>query len=185
MTMPKGTDAPISVTLKGTSANGSLADSAQPINFKWSLYNSDGAPTFTQYSESSTISAASQNGRPAAQLVSVSLANSGQIVANYSNGAPQQVVGQLAVASIRNPESLLDAGNNNFTTSADTANPAIGAAGSGGRGTIQGSAREASTVDIASEFSSLLVYQRSYQADSKVVTVADQLSQDALNLIHA
>ena len=184
MTMPKVTDAPISVTLKGTGANGALADGAQPIDFNWSLYKSDGTPTFTQYSESSAISGNSQNGRQAAQLLSVSLANGGQIVANYSNGAPQQVVGQLAVAGIRNPESLVDVGNNNFTMAADTAPPAIGTGGSGGRGTIQGSALEASTVDVASEFSKLLVYQRSYQANSRVVTVADQLSQDALNLIH-
>ena len=110
------------------------------------------------------------------------LADGGQILAQYSNG-DQVVVGQLALASIRNPETLIARGNNNFQLSARTANPVVGVPGTSGRGTVVGGSIEASTVDIATEFTNLIVYQRGYEANSKVVNTADQLSQDTINLI--
>ncbi|MBV9264833.1 MAG: flagellar hook-basal body complex protein, partial [Acidobacteriaceae bacterium] len=110
---PKFTDAPISITLNGGSPTTNLPDGSLPMTFTWNMWNSDGTPRFTQFSESSAISSNSQDGQPAAQLIGVTLANDGKVVANYSNGAAQQVVAQLAVASIRNPESLIDVGNNN------------------------------------------------------------------------
>ena len=68
--------------------------------------------------------------------------------------------------------------------SALTASPAIGLPNTGGRGDIQGGAIESSTVDIAQEFTNLIVLERGYQANSRVVTTADQLSQETINLIH-
>lgn len=175
-----------------TTANGNIAltvsgmnDGAANMNINWNLYNPDNSPKFTGYSEASSVSANTQNGQPAAQLTGISLANDGKLVATYSNGAQQQVVAQVALAGIRNPESLVDVGNNNFTLSADTAAPAIGTSGTGGRGVIDGKSLEGSTVDIATEFANLLVYQRSYQANSRVVTVSDSLAQEAVNLVHA
>jgi flagellar hook protein FlgE len=86
------------------------------------------------------------------------------------------------MASIRNPESLVSVGNNNFQLSERSALPAVGAAGTGGRGTILGSALESSTVDIAREFTQLIVLQRGYQANAKVITAVDELSQETINL---
>ena len=83
----------------------------------------------------------------------------------------------------RNPESLIAVGNNNFQTSAKTATPAVGLPLTGGRGDIMGGSIEASTVDIAREFTNLIVLQRGYQANSRVVTTVDQLSQETINLI--
>jgi flagellar hook protein FlgE len=156
------------------------------MNMSWNLYNgaTQSAPNFTQYSEASAIAGNSQNGQPAAQLTGVSVQNGGQVVASYSGGVQQQVVAQLAVAGIRNPESLVDVGNNNFSLSAATAPPAVGISGTGGRGVIDGASLEGSTVDIATEFSNLLVYQRSYQANSRVITVSDSLAQEAIGLVH-
>jgi len=59
----------------------------------------------------------------------------------------------------------------------------IGTSGTGGRGEIQGQALEGSTVDMATEFANLLVFQRSYQANSRVITASDELVQDTLALI--
>jgi flagellar hook protein FlgE len=182
---PKATDSPISITLDGGTPGSKLPDGSLPMTFTWRLWNTDQTPRFTQFAESSAISSNSQNGHLAAQLIGVTLGDGGKIIANYSNGAPSQVVAQLAVASIRNPESLLALGNNNYTLSSGSAAPSIGTSGTGGRGIINGSSLEGSTVDIASEFSNLLVYQRSYQANSRVVTVSDQLAQDAVNLVHS
>jgi flagellar hook protein FlgE len=86
------------------------------------------------------------------------------------------------MASIRNPESLIAVGNNNYQLSARSALPAIGLPGTGGRGSIQGGAVEFSTVDIAREFTQLIVLQRGYQANAKVVTTVDEISQDTINL---
>jgi flagellar hook protein FlgE len=162
-----------------------LSDGSANMSINWDLYNPDNSPKFTGYSEASSVSSNTQNGQPAAQLTGVSIADGGQLIASYSNGAQQQVVAQVAVAGIRNPESLVDIGNNNFTLGADTAAPAIGTSGTGGRGVIDGKSLEGSTVDIATEFASLLVYQRSYQANSRVVTVSDSLAQEAVNLVHS
>jgi flagellar hook protein FlgE len=159
-----------------------LTDGAADMNITWDPYTASGAPRITQFGQPSAPSASSQNGSAAAQLVRVGLADGGRVLAQYSNG-DQVVVGQLAMASIRNPDTLLAAGNNNFQLSARTATPSIGVPGTGGRGQIVGGSIEASTVDIAEEFTNLIVYQRGYEANSKVVQAADQLSQSTINLI--
>lgn len=160
-----------------------LADGASDMNISWNPYNSDGSATITQFGQPSAYSAQSQNGSAAVQLDQVGMGNGGQILAEYTDGT-QVVVGQVAMASIRNPETLIATGANSLQLSSLTASPAIGAPGTGGRGTIVGGSVEASTVDIASEFTSLIVYQRAYEANAHVVTTADQLSQDTINLIH-
>lgn len=160
-----------------------LTDGASDMNLTWNPYTNAGIGRITQFGQKSASSASSQDGSGAAQLDHVGLADGGQILAAYTDGT-QVVVGQVALAEVRNPASLIAAGNNMFQASALTANPAIGAPGTGGRGTIQGGAVEASTVDIATEFTNLIVYQRAYEANAHVVTTADTLSQDTINLIH-
>jgi flagellar hook protein FlgE len=160
-----------------------LSDGAADMHVNWDPYTAAGGGRITQFGQASAPSASSQNGSAAAQLVHVGLADGGRILAQYSNG-DQVIVGQLAMASIRNPDTLLAAGNNAFALSARTATPSIGVPGTGGRGQIVGGSVEASTVDIAQEFTNLIVYQRGYEANSRVVTTADQLSQDTINLIH-
>jgi flagellar hook protein FlgE len=159
-----------------------LTDGAQDMNLSWNPYTSAGVGRITQFGQNSAPSASSQNGSPAAQLSHVGLADGGQIMAQYTDGT-EVVVGQVALASIPNPDTLVAAGNNNFQISDRTAIPSVGLPGTGGRGTIAGSSIEASTVDIATEFTNLIVYQRGYEANSKVITTADTLSQDTINLI--
>jgi flagellar hook protein FlgE len=157
-----------------------LSNGAADMSITWSLFNGP-TPRLTQFAQPSATSALEQNGSAAANLVRVGLADGGKILAQYSNGQ-QVVVGQMAMATIRNPESLLAVGNNNFQLSARSALPAIGLPGTGGRGTVLGGAVEASTVDIAREFTNLIVYQRGYQANARMVTTVDELSQETINL---
>ncbi len=157
-----------------------FADGAADATLNWSLYNGT-TPRITQYSQPSSPSATAQDGSPAAQLAQVAIQDGGSIVAQYTDGS-QTVVGQLAMASIRNPESLIAAGDNNYEVSGATALPVIGTPGTGGRGTVIGGAVEASTVDIATEFTNLIVYQRAYEANSRVITTVDQLTQDTIAL---
>ena len=175
VTIPAGGSIPLNLS--------GFGDGSANMAVNWNIYDSSNAPTLTQFSEASNLAANSQDGSPAAVLTGVSLQNDGKIVATFSNGAQQQTVAQLALASIRNPQSFIDVGNNNFSLGTDSATPTVGASGVGGLGTIDGGAVESSTVDIATEFSSLLTFERSYQADSKVVTVSDELAQTAVALV--
>jgi flagellar hook protein FlgE len=158
-----------------------LANNAAPMDLAWSLYTPEGVARLTQFAQPSATAANEQDGWPPAQLVRAGIADGGVILAQYDNGE-QIVVGQLAMAAIRNPESLIAVGNNNYQLSAKTANPAIGLPGTGGRGKIVGGAIEYSTTDIAREFTNLIVLQRGYQANSRVVTTVDELSQETINL---
>jgi flagellar hook protein FlgE len=158
-----------------------LASGAADMPLEWDLYTAAGAGRITQLSQPSASSANEQNGSAAAQLVRVGLGDGGRILAQYSNGL-QVEVGKIALASVRNPESLIASGNNNYQVSARTASPAVGPSETGGRGSILGGATEYSTVDIAREFTNLIVLQRGYQANSRVVTTVDELSQETINL---
>jgi flagellar hook protein FlgE len=157
-----------------------LTNGAADMTMTWQLYNGT-SPRLNQYAQPSAVSANAQDGSPAAQLIRVGLDDGGRILAQYSDGQ-QIMVGQLAMAAIRNPESLVAVGNNNYQLSARSALPAIGTPGTGGRGTILGGAVEFSTVDIAREFTNLIVLQRGYQANTRVVTTVDELSQETINL---
>lgn len=174
LTSPASTDPMPAIPITG------LADGASDMTITWNLYNGT-TPRISQYSQKSAVSVVAQDGAPTANLVKVSVSDGGKIIAQYSNGQ-QTEFGQMAMALIRNPESLLAVGNNNFGLSAATAAPAVGVPDSGGRGSVIGGAVEASTVDIAKEFTNLIVLQRGYQANAKVVTAVDELSQDTINL---
>lgn len=157
-----------------------LANGADDLSITWQLYNG-ATPRLTQFSQPSAVAANAQDGHPAAQLIRVGIGDGGRVLAQYSNGE-QVAVGQLAMASIRNPESMIAVGNSNFQLSARSALPAIGLPGTGGRGQIIGGAVEFSTVDIAREFTNLIVLQRGYQANARVVTAVDEISQETINL---
>ena len=167
---------PITVAIPG------LSDGASDLNISWDPYN-HGIGRITQFGQASAASASAQNGAAAAELVSVSISNGGAITAQYSDGV-QSSVGQIALAAISNPNTMVDIGNNYYQLSAATADPSVGTPDTGGRGSVVGGALEASNVDLATQFTNLITFQRSYEANAHVVTTADQLSQDTINLIH-
>jgi flagellar hook protein FlgE len=174
LSSPSPTDPPVSIPITG------WANGAADQTITWSFFEGN-RPRLTQYTQPSAVSALAQDGSTTASLIRVGLADGGRILAQYSNGQ-QVVVGQLAMAMVRNPESLIAVGNNNFQLSARSALPAIGLPGTGGRGSVLGGAVESSTVDIAREFTNLIVLQRGYQANTRVVTTVDELSQETINL---
>jgi flagellar hook protein FlgE len=163
LTSPALTDPAPALAITG------LRNGASPMNVTWELYNRV-TPRVSQFSAPSAVAANTQNGAPAAQLIRVGLGDGGQLLALYSNGQ-QKVVGQLAMASIRNPDSLVAVGDNAFQLSARSSLPAI-----------VGGAIESSNVDIAKEFTSLIVLQRGYQANTRVVTTVDEISQETINI---
>lgn len=174
LTSPATGSAAPKLSIKG------LANGAADMDINWDLFNGT-APRLTQFAQPSGASALSQDGSAAANLVRVGIGNGGKILAQYSNG-DQVAVAQMALASIRNPESLQAAGNSVFIGSAGTAVPALGVPETGGRGGVLSGSVESSTVDIAREFTELIIFQRGYQANAKMVTTVDELSQDTINL---
>jgi flagellar hook protein FlgE len=158
-----------------------LADNASDMTVNWNLYNGT-TPDITQFAQTSSVSAVTQDGSAAAQLTTVAISTNGTVLAQFSNGQ-QTVVGQLAMATIRNPDSLIASGDNNYELSSASALPAVGLPATGGRGSVEGGAVESSTVDIATEFTNLIVYQRGYQANAKIVNAVDDLSQTTIGLI--
>ena len=171
---------PLSTDPAPTIAITGLADGASDMSVNWSLFNGTTA-RINQFNQGSAVAALAQDGSSSANLIRVGIGDGGKILAQYSNGQ-QVTVGQLAMVTIRNPDSLIASGNNTFQLSARSALPAIGLPGSGGRGTVLGGAVESSTVDIAQEFTNLIIFQRAYQANAKVITTVDQLSQETINL---
>jgi flagellar hook protein FlgE len=176
LTSPASTDPPTVVTITG------LADGAADMPLTWNFYDPSGKAQITQYDQASANLASSQNGTQAGQLTGISIGNNGQLTAAYTNG-DKVAVAQLAVGTVLNPESMQDLGSNTFGVTSATSVPAIGTPGTGSRGTVTGGALEASTVDIATEFTNLLVYERGYQANSKVITTEDEVVQSTLQLI--
>jgi flagellar hook protein FlgE len=160
-----------------------LSDGANDMNINWNLATQagNGTPLITQYAATSAVSASTQDGVPASQVTQVSIANGGAITAQFSNGN-QVVIGQLALASVSNPDSLISVGQNNYEVGAGTATPVIGVPGTGTLGEVEGGSLETSTVNIATEFTNLIVYQNSYEANSKVISTLDQITQNLLNL---
>jgi flagellar hook protein FlgE len=171
---PAGTEDAPEIEIDG------LVNGAAPMTLTWNLFDGT-SPRITQFTQPSAVAANAQDGAPASQLIRVGIGDGGLILAQYSNGK-QSIVGQLAMAAIRNPESLIAVGSNNYQLSARSALPAVGVSGTGGRGTIAGGSIEGSTVDLAREFTNLIVLQRGYQANAKVVTTVDEMSQETLNL---
>ena len=158
-----------------------LANGAAALTVNWNLYDSGGNPLLTQYASTSTTTATTQDGIQAATVTGTSLQNGGLLVATFSDGS-QRTVAQLALASVPNPDSLLALANNQFALGAGTATPSVGASGTGTRGSIVGGSLESSNVDMATQLTNLIIYQRAYQADSKALTSIDQMQQTLLAL---
>ncbi|WP_448631323.1 flagellar hook protein FlgE [Cellulomonas soli] len=137
--------------------------------------------TLTGFAGLDTVKAKIQDGQAAGVLQSFALGADGTITGSFSNGL-KQTIGRLAMGSFTNPAGLAKAGGSLFSTSVNSGDAQIGAAGTGGRGTLAGGALEMSNVDLSSEFTSLIVAQRGFQANSRVITTSDEVLQELVNL---
>ncbi len=165
------------VTITGpTWANG-----ATPTDIDWDLIDANGIGSLTGYAGASATSSVTQNGMRAESVSSIAINTEGQIVAAFSNGSTLTIA-QLAIANFNNPPGLVKLGLNRYGESEAAGVVNIGTAGTGGRGTLIGASLEQSNVDIAYEFTQMILAQRGYQANSKSITVVDELLVDTLNL---
>ncbi len=133
----------------------------------------------TQYDSATTLYTDS-NGYAEGKLTSVNVSQSGIITGNYDNGQ-HMVEAEVAVARFSNPQGLTRKGRSLFTVSSNSGTPTYGAAKEQ-NSTITPAALEMSNVDIANEFSDMIVTQRGFQSNSKVITTSDENLETAINL---
>jgi flagellar hook protein FlgE len=114
-------------------------------------------------------------------LQSFSIDGNGQIMGVYDDGN-SYLLGQLAVSKFNNPEGLEKAGNNNYTASNNSGAPEFGTANEGGFGAVRQGVLEMSNVDLANEFTEMIITSRSYQANSKTITTSDEMLQELIDL---
>jgi flagellar hook protein FlgE len=171
-----GATAAADPTLNIAWGNGSAAST-----IKFSLVNADGSANVTQFSAASATSSSFQDGYGAGTLRDLTVDQNGVISGTFTNG---QVIAlaQVAISTFNNVNGLVQTGNNHWGQSLSSGSPTFGLANQGGRGGVLGANLELSNVDVAGEFTKLILSQRGYQANSKIVTTTDQLLQETLNL---
>lgn len=135
----------------------------------------------TQYADATDVSKTLQNGFPAGTLSSLSIDTAGRIHGLFSNGL-SEVLAQVALADFANPAGLLKAEDGTFRISPNSGQPDIGVPGTGSRGSIRPGALEMSNVDLSNEFTEMIVTQRGFQANSRIITTADEMLQELVNL---
>jgi flagellar hook protein FlgE len=177
---PDGSLATPAAPVTGIAING-LADGAANITMTWNLQDTGGNSLLTQSAAPSATANTFQNGYGSGTLADYSINSDGTIEGSFTNNQTL-ALGQIVLANFANPQGLERVGQNSFQTTLSSGAPAVGTAGSGGRGTLTGGSLEQSNVDIATEFSNMIVTQRGYQANARVVTTFDQLTQDTINM---
>jgi flagellar hook protein FlgE len=133
------------------------------------------------YAGLSTSSIAKQNGNAAGTLLSVAMGSDGTLSGTFSNGATVAIA-RLAIGTFTNPEGLAKAGNSTLTETLNSGSARLGTAGSDGYGAVVSGALEASNVDLSQEFTNLIVAQRGFQANARIITTSDDILQELMQL---
>jgi flagellar hook protein FlgE len=135
----------------------------------------------TGFAGMSTVAFASQDGRAAGTLESFTMSPDGTLIGSFSNG-DSDVVGRVALANFTNPGGLEKAGSSSYRGTANSGAATVGTAGSAGMGALTGGYLEMSNVDLSQEFTNLIVAQRGFQANARIITTSDEVLQELTNL---
>jgi len=149
------------------------ADSPQNVSLDLS--------SLTQFSGSSQVGTSASDGFPAGSLVSFAVGSGGDVTGIFSNGATQ-MLGQIALGLFTNPAGLAKDGNNLFSSTSNSGEAIVGTPSTGGRGVVSTGALEGSNTDLAQEFTNVILAQRGFQASSRVISAADEMLQDLVNI---
>jgi flagellar hook protein FlgE len=135
----------------------------------------------TQYSSQSVTQSISTNGTNFGNLTNIDIDEQGNVVANFDNGVSRQIA-QVAVATFPNPGGLRPISGNGYRVALESGAYNLKAPGTGGAGLLSPSTLESSTVDLSAEFTGLITTQRAYSASSKIITTADQMLEELINI---
>lgn len=140
-----------------------------------------GLTGMTQFGSPSTLTSQRQDGYAPGDLSNVRVDSNGTVNGVFTNGQTVAIA-KLAVARFRSNDGLARAGHNVWAATRDSGEAAVGAAGEGGRASVVAGALEQSNVDVTQQFVELIGHQRSFQANSKTITTADQMLQELMNI---
>jgi flagellar hook protein FlgE len=135
----------------------------------------------TQFASPDVTHALQQNGYAAGTVAGISIANDGTILGLFSNGQ-QRALGQVVTADFANVNGLDRTGQGLWIETLASGEALLGAADGGGRGAIVSGTLEQANVDLGTEFVNLIAYQRGFQANSRVITTADEMYGELVNI---
>ena len=161
--------------------NGAKQDQQIKINFGDAIATGGKGDGTKQFGKESDVIKWAQDGSSAGTVTNLSFDDKGILTVSYSNGKVIDL-GQVLLARFENPEALFKQGGNLFKQSRESGEPSLGGARQSGRGSIMAKSLERSTVDIASEFVSMITNQRAFQANAKSVSTADELLSEVIQM---
>ena len=135
----------------------------------------------TQYNSQSVVQSVNTNGTAFGNLTNIEVDEDGYVSAIFDNGVTRRIA-QVAIATFSNPNGLKGVNGNAYRVTNESGTYSLKAPGEGGAGVIAPSTLEASTVDLSQEFTGLITTQRAYSASSKIITTADQMLEELLNI---
>ena len=172
----------VTTAVTATFGGGATAGQAITLDFGTSIAEGGtGLDGTTQFAGASNVSAQKQDGYASGDFSGVQVDGQGVVTGLYTNGE-KIAMSQLGIAKFRSNDGLGRAGQNLWISTRESGTAAMGTAGSGGRGATTGGALEGSNVDLASEFVSMIQHQRSFSANSKTITTADEMLQELISL---
>jgi flagellar hook protein FlgE len=135
----------------------------------------------TQYASTSTVNAITNDGAGVGNIVAIEVSEEGVVSAIYDN-SQIRTIAKVGIATFPNADSLAQVSGNAYRRTDDAGEMTIKEAGVGGAGKISPSSLEASTVDLSAEFTGLIQTQKAYSASSKIITTADQMLEELINI---
>lgn len=137
--------------------------------------------SMTQYASNSTATAKGQDGNPAGTVKSITFDSNGTVYGVLSGGYATEL-GKLTLATFTNNEGLKAVGNSMYVSTNNSGEPVYGVANADGKGSIGVGYLEASNVDLSAEITDMIITQRGYSVNAKMITVADEMLQELVNI---
>jgi flagellar hook protein FlgE len=138
-------------------------------------------PDVSAFAGTTSLAVSGQNGSAAGKLESYTLGSDGSLIGSFSNGA-KQVLAKIALANFTNPAGLEKSGGSSYVATANSGGVQLGGAGDAGIGSLSSGSLEMSNVDLSQEFTNLIVAQRGFQANARIITTSDEVLQELGNL---
>lgn len=160
---------------------GNIAD-GDGVRIKINMGNENTSSGLTSLSGNFNTSYINQDGATFGSYTGVAVSDTGVVTAVFSNGETKPIA-IIPLAMFTNPDGMEALNNNVWIATTESGSPLLTHAKSGGSGEIAASSLESSTVDLATEFSNMIVVQRAYSAAGKIITTADEMLQELTSLI--
>ncbi|HEX5656304.1 MAG TPA: flagellar hook protein FlgE [Polyangiales bacterium] len=184
-TLTFNTDGALQTELTNSSTwNFKGATAGQEISFDFGTSLDEGGTGLdgtTNFANAFTTNAATQDGYAAGSVTGINVSATGNITGVFTNGQ-RRTLGQVAVANFKSTDGLTRTGQGLYVQTEDSGEPLLGTASTGGRGAIVSGSLEQSNVDIGKEFVDLITFQRGFQANSKIITTADEMYGELVNM---